>query len=103
MALFIYSSAKTTESSGKENQRGAKLASGEVSVELGIQGDMIILHDMIRLLPKIRNKYWKLGKKISVIEIPKDLKDSYYSLGNEIDEFLKLSKMLGTIDEPKNN
>ena len=64
-------------------------------MELGPQGDIIVLHDMIRLIPKIRNKYWKLGKKMSSAEISPELKNSYYSLGNELDEFLKLSNMIG--------
>ena len=72
-------------------------------MELGVAGNKIILGNMINLLPKIKNKYWKLGKIIAVTQLPDDIKNSYYSLGNEIDQFLKLSKMLSgeeTINEP---
>lgn len=70
-------------------------------MELGTKGDLIVFHDMIRIIPKIRSKYWKLGKVISETDIDKNIKDTYYSLGNEIDEFLKLSKMLGGVNEPQ--
>lgn len=64
-------------------------------MDLGTKGDVIVLHDMLRLLPKIRTKYWELGRRFSKTELPKEFKDNFYSLGNDIDKFLKLSKSLG--------
>lgn len=67
-------------------------------MELGQIGATVAVNEMIKILAKIKNKYWKLGKTVATQKLPDDIKSQFYSLGNDMDKFFSLAK---TLDETK--
>lgn len=67
-------------------------------MELGTQGNYVLIQEMLVILQKIKNKYWKLGRSVALTPIPDEIKSQFYSLGNDMDKFLSLAKKIGVED-----
>ena len=63
-------------------------------MELGEKGNSIVLNEIQKILAKIKNKYWKLGRSVALTNIPPEIKSQFYSLGNDFDKFFSLTKTL---------
>lgn len=64
-------------------------------MEMGLKADLIVIHEMARLIVRIKNKYWKLGRAVALTSIPPEIKSQFYSFGNDVDKFISLSKTIG--------
>lgn len=67
-------------------------------MELGAKGNEVIQNDILKVLAKIKNKYWKLGRSVALTKIPDEIKAQFYSLGNDMDKFFSLAKTLEVKD-----
>ena len=71
-------------------------------MKLGIKGEAVIVNEILKILAKIKNKYWKLGRSVALTKIPDDIKSQFYSLGNDMDKFFSLVKTLEVKDAVSN-
>ncbi len=63
-------------------------------MELGVKGQEVVMNEILKVLAKIKNKYWKLGRSVALTTIPPEIKSQFYSLGNDMDKFFSLVKTL---------
>ena len=72
-------------------------------MDLGNVGVAVAVNEMIKLLAKIKNKYWKLGKTVATTTLPDEVKSQFYSLGNDLDKFISIAKTLDDTQTSKRN
>ena len=63
-------------------------------MDLGVKGQEVVTNEILKILAKIKNKYWKLGRSVALTNIPPEIKSQFYSLGNDMDKFFSLVKTL---------
>ena len=73
-------------------------------MELGVIGNSVAINELLKLLVKIKSKYWKLGRSVALTKgLPEDFKSSFYSLGNDMDRFLSTAKTLEVTNVEKSS